>query len=106
MTLKHWLKNKRIDAYLAAIIISSVTLGVVTLWIMAQQYRSLHYKIMAGPIAGQAIQEVIGSFSRITILTFSMVIFALVLILIIGSYLSTQNLQRQMEVTKLKSGFV
>ncbi len=80
--MKHWLKNKRIDAYLAAIIISSVTLGVVTLWIMAQQYRSLH------------------------IFTFSMVIFALVLILIIGSYLSTQNLQRQMEVTKLKSDFV
>ncbi len=84
-----WWKEKRIDVYLAAVIIPSIILGVFTVWTLFSPKSNLF-----------------GSFNQISTFAISMIIFALFLILLIGSYLSTRDMQRQLELTRLKDDFV
>lgn len=99
-------KQKRIDVYLAAVIVPSIILAVVTLWLLARQYNSISYHLKSISGLSSAEDELLGTFSRVSIFAFSMVILALLLILIIGTYLSTHDVQKQLEVAKLKSDFV
>ncbi|MFC1632154.1 sensor histidine kinase [Candidatus Omnitrophota bacterium] len=98
-------EERRIDYYLAAVIIPSIILAAVALWALIRQYNVIDYHIrtQAAAVAGG---EMFGAFSRVSIFAFGMIIFALLMILIIGSYLSAQNMQRQFEVAKLKNDFV
>lgn len=104
--MKSWRKQKRIDLYIAAVIIPSVILAVLALWALLRQYNFINYQLRTAGELALAEGDLFGSFSRVSIFAFSMIILALLLILIIGSYLSTQNMQRQLEVAKLKSDFV
>jgi signal transduction histidine kinase len=104
--LKSWWKEKRIDVYIAAVIIPSIILSGLTLWMLIRQYRFINYVLKSQPSLSLTEGAWLGNFSRISIFAFSMVIFSLLLILILGSFLSTQNMQKQLEVTRLKSEFV
>lgn len=104
--MKSWWKEKRIDVYIAAVIIPSIILSGMALWMLIRQYNFIHYTLTSQPALSLTESALLGSFSRISIFAFSMVIFSLVLILMLGSYLSAQNMQRQLEVTRLKSEFV
>lgn len=99
-------EQKRIDLYIAAVIIPSIVLAVLALWALVKQYNFINYSLKMGDTLGLAEGELFGAFSRISIFAFFMIIFALLVILIIGSFLSTHNMQRQLEVAKLKSDFV
>lgn len=101
----HW-KQKRIDLYIAAVIIPSIVLAVLALWALIKQYSFINYKLKMQDTLALAEGELFGAFSRVSIFAFFMIIFALLVILIIGSFLSTHNMQRQLEVAKLKSDFV
>jgi signal transduction histidine kinase len=103
--LASWWKQKRIDLYIAAVIIPSIILGVFALWALVRQYNFVD-RITGEAGLSLSEGEVFGTFSRVSIFAISMIIFALLLILIIGSYLSTHDVQRQLEVAKLKSDFV
>jgi len=83
-----WWKEKRLDVYLTAVIIPSIILGVLALWALITK------------------PDWLGSFSSISVFVSSMIIFGLLLILFIGSYLSTRDVQRQTELARLKSDFV
>lgn len=99
-------KQKRIDLYIAAVIIPSIILAVLALWALVKQYSFINYRLKMQDTLALAEGELFGAFSRVSILAFFMIIFALLVILIIGSFLSTHNMQRQLEVAKLKSDFV
>lgn len=92
--------------YVAAVIIPSTILAVFALWALVRQYNFLNYQLRIAGKLPLAEAELFGSFSRVSIFAFAMIIFALLLILVIGSYLSTRDMQRQLEVAKLKSDFV
>jgi len=104
--LKSGWKNRRIDVYIAAVIIPSIILAVFAMWSLLQQYNFVNYTLKNRDNLAFTEGEVFGSFGRVSIFAFSMIIFSLILILIIGSYLSTHDVQRQLEVAKLKSDFV
>jgi signal transduction histidine kinase len=104
--LKSWLKEKRIDLYLAAIIIPSIILAVFTLWMLLQQYNFINFRLKIDPSLASTERELFGFFNKASIFAFALIIFALLLILIIASYLSKHNMRRQLEVAKLKSDFV
>ena len=99
-------KEKRIDVYIAAVIIPSVILSVLALWLLSRQQQFIHYAISAksAPLAADGLA--LGFFSRASVFAFSMIIFSLLLILLLGSYLSAQNLERQKELNRLKSEFI
>lgn len=99
-------RQKRIDFYLAAVIVPSIILAMLALWALVRQYNFINYRLMAQASLPLAEGEMFGAFSRVSIFAFAMIIFALLLILVIGSYLSTHDVQRQLEVAKLKSEFV
>lgn len=98
-------RQKRIEAYLAAVVIPSIILGVFALWALVRQYNFIN-RLRAEHTLPFSEGDWFGSFSQISIFAFSMLIFALLLILLIGSYLSTHDMQRQLEVSRLKSDFV
>lgn len=100
-----WWKQKRIDVYIAAVIIPSVILGVFALWTLVRQYNFVN-SLKGKANLSLSDGEMFGAFSRMSIFAISMIIFALLLILVIGSYLSTHDVQRQLEVAKVKSDFV
>jgi len=104
--LKDWWKKKHIDLYIAAVIISSIILSTLALWALVRQYNFVNYQLKAAGELAVAEGEVFGSFGRVSIFAFAMIILALLLILIIGSYLSTHDVRRQLEVAKLKNDFV
>lgn len=104
--MKSWWKQKRIDVYLAAVIIPSVILSVLALWTLFSQYNFINSKLKTAEALSLSESSPFGFFSQISILAFSMIIFALLLILVIGSYLSTHDLQRQLELARLKDDFV
>ena len=104
--MKRSWRNKRVDLYIAAVIIPSIILAVLALWALVRQYNFITYTLKTEAALALPEGEMFGSFSRVSIFAFSMIIFALLLILIIGSYLSTHDVQRQLEVAKLKSDFV
>ncbi len=85
-------KEKRIELYIAAVLVPSIILGVFALWALIRQDSLMSYQLRAG--AGSPV------------FALAMIIFALLLILLIGGYLSTHDMQRQLEVAKLKSDFV
>lgn len=99
-------KEKRLDVYLTAVIIPSIILGVLALWALIRQYNLINYRLRTGQALLLNEPDWLGSLSSISIFAFSMIIFALVLILLMGSYLSTRDVQRQTEVARLKSDFV
>jgi signal transduction histidine kinase len=101
-----WWREKRIDFYIAAVIVPSVILAVLTLWALARQYNFINYQLQTADQTALTVSELFGSFSRVSIFSIAMVIFALLLILILGSYLSTHDVQRTLEVAKLKNDFV
>lgn len=101
----NWTK-KRIDLYLSAVIIPSIILSILALWTLVRQYRLIKYTLAKHPELAESASNLFGSFSWVSIFAFAMIIFALLLILTIGSYLSSHDLQRQLEVAKLKSDFV
>lgn len=98
-------KERRIEIYLTAVIIPSVLLGVLALWALIRQY-ALIKKLSSGYALSLLESNWLNSFSQISAFVLSMLIFALFLILFIGSYLSTRDMQRQLEVARLKSDFV
>ena len=100
------LREKRIDLYLAAVIIPSIILASLALWALFKQYNFINYLLQTNQAIGLTEEARFGAFGRVSIFAFLMIIFALLLILIIGSYLSTHDVQRQLEVAKLKSDFV
>jgi len=104
--LESWWSKKRIDLYLSAVIIPSIILSILALWTLVRQYRFINYTLATKPDAALSVSELFGSFSWVSIFAFTMIIFALLLILAIGSYLSSHNVQRQLELAKLKSDFV
>lgn len=104
--MQSWWKRKRIEVYIAAVIIPSVILAVLALYALVRQYNFINYQLKLAGELPLAESELFGSFSRVSIFAFIMIIFALLLILIIGSYLSTHDVQRQLEIAKLKSDFV
>jgi len=104
--LRVWWEKKRIDVFIAAVIIPSIILAVFALWALLRQYKFIHYQLKFGGELSLPGGELFGSFGWISIFAFSMIIFALLLILIVGSYLSTHDVQRQLEVAQLKSDFV
>ncbi len=104
--MQSWWSKRRIDLYLSAVIIPSIILAVLALWALIRQYNLINYRLQAQAALPLAESELFGSFSRLSIFAFSMVIFALLLILIIASYLSRHDVQKQLEVAKLKSDFV
>ena len=104
--MKSWWKQKRIDLYLAAVIIPSIILAVLALWGLLRQYNFINYQLKTAGELALAEGDLFGSFSRLSIFAFAMIILALLLILIIGSFLSTHDVQRQLEVAKLKNDFV
>ncbi|MCQ9208789.1 MAG: HAMP domain-containing histidine kinase [Omnitrophica bacterium] len=101
--MNSWWKQRHIDLYIAAVVVSSIILSVLALWALIRQYNFVNYQL--GEL-GSTTGEAFGSFSRVSIFAFAMIIFALLLILIIGSYLSTHDVRRQLEVARLKSDFV
>ena len=103
--LKSWWKQKRIEVYLTAVIIPSVILGVFALWALVRQYNFIK-RLRLGQVLPSTEIDWLGSFSQISTFAISMVILALLLILLIGSYLSTHDVQKQLEITRLKSDFV
>jgi len=104
--LKAGWKEQRLDLYIAAVIIPSVILSAFTLWILIRQYHFIRYVSQAEPKLFLNEAVTLGSFSRISIFAFALIIMALFLILVLGSFLSAQNMQRQLEVTRLKSEFI
>jgi two-component system phosphate regulon sensor histidine kinase PhoR len=104
--MRAWWEEKRIDIYLATVIISAVILSVLALWMLIRQYFFINYLIKTHPLLYGADATQFGLISKLGIFAFSMVILSLLLILIIGSFLSTQNMQRQLEVAQLKNEFV
>ncbi len=103
---KSWWKNRRTDFYITAVIVPSVILAVLALWALVRQYNFINYQLNSAVGLALPESELFGTFSKVSIFAFSMIIFALLLILIIGSFLSTHDVQRQLEVAKLKSNFV
>ena len=104
--MQSWWKKKRIEVYIAAVIIPSVILAVLALWALVRQYNFINYRLKMEATLPLAEGELFGAFSQVSVFAFAMIIFALLLILIIGSYLSTHDVQRQLEIAKLKSDFV
>ena len=103
--MKSWWKQKRIDVYLAAVIIPSIILSVLALWALVRQYEIINYILKTSP-ASLPEADWLNSLGRIGIFSFSMIVFALLLILLIGSYLSRRDIQRQLELTQLKNDFI
>jgi signal transduction histidine kinase len=104
--LKVWSRQKRVDLYIAAVIIPSIILAVVALWGLVRQYHFINYRLRLAGTNTLVENEMFNAFSRVSIFAFSMIIVALLLILIIGTYLSVQDMQRQLGVVKLKNDFV
>lgn len=104
--MKSWWRQKRIDIYIAAVIIPSIILGVFALWTLVRQYNFINYTLKTAHTLPLSESNWLSSLSQVSIFAFSMIIFALLLILIIGSYLSAHDMQRQLEVARLKSDFV
>lgn len=104
--LKAWWRQKRIDIYIAAVVIPSVILGALALLMFLEQYQFVQRVLTNAP--GLSLNEAASwlSLSRVGIFSFVMVIFSLLLILLLGSYLSTQNMQKELEVTRLKNEFI
>lgn len=86
-------------------IIPSVILGAFALWALVRQYNFIKRLRLEQMLPSTEI-DWLGSFSQISTFAISMVILALLLILIIGSYLSTHDVQKQLEITRLKSDFI
>ncbi|UCC95450.1 MAG: HAMP domain-containing histidine kinase [Candidatus Omnitrophota bacterium] len=99
-------KEKRIDFYIACVIIASIILSVLALWAMNQQYNFVNYILKTNPDFSFEEGDRFLSFGRVSIFAFSMVMVSLLLILVIGTYLSSRDVQRQVEVARLKSDFV
>ncbi|MBN2097685.1 MAG: HAMP domain-containing histidine kinase [Candidatus Omnitrophica bacterium] len=99
-------QQKRIDIYIAAVIIPSIILAVVALLALWRQYNFINFQLISGGPLAAEVGSLFGSFSRVSVFAFAMIILALILILIIGSYLSTHDVQRQLEVARLKNDFV
>lgn len=103
---KTWWRQKRIDVYIAAVIIPSIILAVLALWALARQYDFINYRLKPETNLPMAEGNWFSSFSQVSIFASFMLIFALLVILIMGSYLSTHDMQRQLEIARLKSDFV
>lgn len=104
--LKFNWKQKRIEFYLAAVIIPSIMLAVFALWALARQYELINYKLKAQTSLSLAETGWLSSFNRISLFAFAMVAFSLLLVLLISSYLSSRDVEKQLEITRLKSEFV
>jgi len=98
-------KTRRIDVYLSIVIISSIILSGMALWALAWQYRFVNYQLKDNGLASTQGQW-LGIFSKISLFALSMIIFSLVIILILGSYLSNHDMQRQIELARLRNDFV
>lgn len=106
MDLKSWWNKRRIDLYISAVIIPSILLSSMALWMLVRQGRFIRYVLEHKPELASTEGLILGSFSQISVFSFAMVIVSLIVILVLGSYLSTQNIQKEMEVTRLKNEFV
>lgn len=104
--LKSPLEKKKIDTYITAVIVPSIILSIVALLTLVRQYRFIQFVIKTGQASNFPEYSWLGTYSQVSIFSFAMIIFALLLILIIGSYISTQDMQRQIELTRLKNDFI
>ena len=98
-------KTRRVDLYLSIVIISSIILSGMALWALAWQYRLVNYQLKE-EIVATTQGKWLGLFSKISLFALSMIIFSLVIILILGSYLSSHDMQRQIELARLRNDFV
>lgn len=105
-SMKSWWKRSRAEIYIAAVLVPSIILSVLALWALIQQYRFVSCNLDSKTMFFLAKNNSFGYFSKVSIFSFFMVIVSLLLILIIGSYLSTRDTQRQLELAQLKSEFV
>ncbi len=103
--LKSWWKRKKIEIYLTAIIIPSIILCILTVWNFSSQYNYLNSKLKIENSAALSSSE-LGGMEKLNLFSSSLIIFSLVLILILGSYLSSRALQQQMELTRAKSDII
>jgi len=106
MGLKSWWNKRRIDFYISAVIIPSILLSAMALWMLVRQGRFIRYVLEHKPELASTEGLILGSFSQISVFSFAMVIVSLLIILVLGSYLSAQNIQKEIEVTRLKNEFV
>lgn len=104
--LKSWWKQKHIEVYITAVIIPSIILSIFALLTLIRHYYIVNYIMKSRQMLPLPEDNWLGSFNLVSIFAFAMVIFSLILILFIGSYLSTHNMQRQLEVTQLKNDFI
>jgi len=98
-------KTRRVDIYISAVIISSIILSILALWGLVWQYQVINYQLKGQ--GNTAIEgERFGAFNKISVFALAMIILSLVIILILGSYLSTHDMQRQVELARQQSDFV
>ncbi|MCM8800570.1 MAG: HAMP domain-containing histidine kinase [Candidatus Omnitrophica bacterium] len=103
--MKSW-REKKIDIYLSAVIIPSIILSILAIWALHRQYNLINYLLKNIPAGSLPEAGWLSFLSKIGIFSFSMIVFSLILILIIASLLSSKNIQRELELTKLKNEFV
>lgn len=94
-------KEKRTEIYLTAVVIPSIILGVFVLWLLIKQYNVVNNFKSGYALAPEEI-GLIGSFSQISVIAFSLIIFVLFLVLIVGR----RDIQKQLAISRLKSDFV
>lgn len=103
--MKYCWNKKRIDFCLTLVIISSIILSMLALFALVQQYSFVNKVIDSIDIPKSEV-DWFSSFNRVSVFSFFMIVFSLFLILIVSSYLSTRDIQKQIEMAKLKSDFM
>jgi len=103
--MKYCLNKKRIEFYLSLVIVSSIILSLLALFALVQQYSFVN-KIIDKINIPEAEVNWFSSLNTISAFSFFMIVFSLFVILVVSSYLSTRDVQKQIEITKLKSDFI
>ncbi len=98
--------DKYADFFLLGVILPSILLGTLTVWSLYHQYITVDQVLKNNPQLVLYERELFTTLGKINIFSFSLIILALILILLFGSYLSTRQIKKQLEVTKLKHDFI
>lgn len=99
-------ESDRIDFYISLTIIVSVLVSILSLLTLISQYDFITGFIKNNNQVSASALNQFSEFAKISILSFSTLIFSMFMILIIGSFLSQRNSQRQLEIARLKTDFV
>ncbi|MCK5393382.1 MAG: hypothetical protein KAI91_03525, partial [Candidatus Omnitrophica bacterium] len=103
--MKYSLNKNRLEFYLSLVIVSSIILSLLALFALVQQYSFVN-KIIDKINIHEVEVNWFSSLNTISAFSFFMIVFSLFVILVASSYLSTRDMQKQIEITKLKSDFI